>query len=90
MSHNARVEQRTIRLSQSGKIKLYLASEEVRSLNDQRVELIFQKTYKSRRYQDKGSKSLLMEKRNGRWLIVQKEQLASLPLEQLSTALDFY
>ena len=90
MSHEDWVTQRKQRLARAGQIELFLSPEEVREMNNHQVELIFQQTYKSPRYQDKVRKRILMIKENGRWLIAREEQLASLPPEQLSTSYDFY
>lgn len=82
--HSVWEQQRRDRLSSSVDISIELQTEEINSLPDQIVEIVFVQDYRSRRYHDRVRKRLHLRQQQGRWLIAKEEQLTSLPQQTLS------
>lgn len=87
--HEAWKDQRRQRLENAGEISIRLQTREIKPLNDQLVEVLFQQNYHSSRYSDLVDKRLILSLQQGKWLIAREEQLASLPQKALPVAASF-
>ncbi len=82
--HSVWEQQRRERLSSSVDISIDIQTEEINSMPDQSVEIVFVQEYHSHRYHDRVRKRLHLKQHQGRWLIAKEEQLSTLPQQSLS------
>ncbi len=82
--HSVWEQQRRERLSSSVDISIDLQVEEINSLPDQSVDIVFVQEYRSLHYHDRVRKRLHLRQQQGRWLIAKEEQLSTLPQQSLS------
>ncbi len=83
--HSVWEQQRRERLSSSVDISIDLQAEEINSLPDQSVKIVFVQEYHSHSYHDRVRKRFHLRQQQGRWLIAKEEQLSTLPQQSLST-----
>ena len=84
IDHSVWEEQRRQRFSNAEAISIELQTEEITPLDRKLVEVVLLQHYRSRNYQDRVRKRLLLKHQQGRWLIAKEEQLTSLPQQTLS------
>ncbi len=84
IDHSVWEAQRRQRLSSAVAISIELQTEEINPRDKQRVEVVLLQDYRSRHYQDRVRKRLLLKYQQGRWLIAKEEQLTSLPQQTFS------
>ncbi len=90
VEHSVWERQRRQRLSSALDISIELKTEQINRLDEKIVEIVFLQDYRSRHYQDRVRKRLLLNKQQGRWLIAKEEQLSNLPRTTLSAATIYY
>jgi len=90
VEHSTWEKQRRERLASSRDIAIELKTEEINSLDERLIEIVFLQDYRSRQYQDLVRKRLLLKQEHGRWLITKEEQLSSPPRQSLSAATIYY